>query len=106
MFGLKSAAAAESALSLAAAGEFAFVILNQAMGEGVVARPLGEAVLVAASLTMALTPLLTWLGARVGARRGAPPPSEQPATEEGEARVLVIGFGRVGHLVADMLTRH
>jgi CPA2 family monovalent cation:H+ antiporter-2 len=51
---------------------------------------------------------LTWLAAKLGARAAkerlesvAPPAEPAP-----EPRVLVVGFGRVGRLVADMLTRH
>jgi CPA2 family monovalent cation:H+ antiporter-2 len=104
LFGLKAAAAAETGLGLAAAGEFAFVILSQAMGASLVPKPLGAAVLVAASLTMALTPLLIALGARIGAAPHAEP--EAHPVPEGEPRVLIIGFGRVGRLVADMMDRH
>ena len=104
LFGLKGAASAETGLGLAAAGEFAFVILNQAMGAGLVAPPLGAAVLVSASLTMAFTPLLIALGARIGSTPHVQP-DERPVPQ-GEPRVLIIGFGRVGRLVAEMMDRH
>lgn len=109
-FGLSSRAAAESALTLAAGGEFAFVILDKAMGAKVVSAEVGQAVLVAATLTMFLIPVLTGLGARL-ARAAAVPTAEAPAAPSGEGeassgRVLVVGFGRVGRLVGEMLTRH
>jgi CPA2 family monovalent cation:H+ antiporter-2 len=101
-------ASAEIALPLAAGGEFAFVILDQAMGLAVVPRDVGQMVVVAATLTMALVPALAWLGRRIA--RGEPPPApeERPAApEDGTAPgVLVVGYGRVGQLVGDMLSRH
>ena len=97
-------ASAETALALAASGEFAFVILNQAMGAGIVGGAIGAAVLVAASLTMFLTPWLIALGARLDT--AAPPELVQADPAEGPPRVLVVGFGRVGHLVAEMMGRH
>jgi CPA2 family monovalent cation:H+ antiporter-2 len=110
LFGLRGRAAVESALALAAGGEFAFVILDNAMGAGVVSPRIGQAVLVAATLTMFLIPALTALGGRI-AKGAAAAPSEapEPSTDhEGEAagRVLVVGYGRVGRLVGEMLDRH
>ncbi len=104
-FGLTARAALEAGLALASAGEFAFVIVNQAMGAAIVPPELGEAVLVAAGLSMAAAPLLVAAGARLGTGRTAPP-EPLPEPPAGEARVLVIGYGRVGRLVADMLDRH
>jgi len=110
VFGLSGRAAAESALTLAAGGEFAFVILDNAMGARVVSPQIGQAVLVAATLTMFLIPFLTSLGARL-ARGVVAPTAEAPAPatlggEEPSGLVMVVGFGRVGRLVGDMLSRH
>ncbi len=109
LFGLRTPAALETGLALAAGGEFAFVILNQALAERIVAPALGEAMLVAAGLTMFVSPLMTSLGARLGAGWcGARPVPEAPPPPptDAEPRVLVVGYGRVGRLVAEMLTRH
>ncbi len=108
LFGLRTPAALETGLALAAGGEFAFVILNQALAERIVAPALGEAMLVAAGLTMFVSPLMTSLGARLGAGWGGarPAPEAPPPPSDTEPRVLVVGYGRVGRLVAEMLTRH
>jgi len=114
---LGSKASAEAALILAAGGEFAFVILDNAMGAQVVPRDVGQAVLVSATLTMFLIPGLAALGARLGRKVGAVKTSEAPPFEgvanepdrvgpEPTGQVLVIGYGRVGKLVGDMLGRH
>ncbi|TCS18280.1 cation:proton antiporter [Caulobacter sp. BK020] len=111
LLGLSGRAAVEAALTLAAGGEFAFVILDNAMGAGVVSGQVGQAVLVAATLTMFLIPLLSGTGGRL-TRRAAAPLSEAPEVaeehqgEEPRDRVLVVGYGRVGRLVGDMLDRH
>jgi len=107
-FRLKTRAAIEAALLLAGAGEFAFVILGQAMDQGLVDRTVGQTALVAATLSMFSIPFLAQLGLRLGGRKIAP--SELPPEPEGdndvEPRVLVVGYGRVGRLVGDMLRRH
>ncbi len=114
---LGTRASAEAALILAAGGEFAFVILDNAMGAQVVPRAVGQAVLVSATLTMFLIPVLAALGARLGrkvpvARTSEAPLGQGQADEpdrvgpEPSGQVLVIGYGRVGKLVGDMLGRH
>lgn len=108
-FGLKSRSAAEAALALAAGGEFAFVLVNQALSSHLMPRSLGYGAQAAVTLSMFLAPVLIELGGRIG-RAGAPslmsPAALPPAEPDGAPRVLVIGYGRVGRLVAEMLTRH
>jgi CPA2 family monovalent cation:H+ antiporter-2 len=111
LFGLKWRSAVEAAFLLAGAGEFAFVILGQAMDQKLVDRETGEAILVAATLSMTCIPFLAALGAKIGGRRIAPSelPSEADSATEGastDPRVIICGYGRVGKLVGEMLRRH
>jgi CPA2 family monovalent cation:H+ antiporter-2 len=109
LFGLKSRVALETALLLAAGGEFAFVILDSAMNAGVVGEAAGQTILVASTLSMICIPFLATIGAKLGGRPGANPDSVTVDPDpEGpvESGVLVIGYGRVGKLVGDMLGRH
>jgi CPA2 family monovalent cation:H+ antiporter-2 len=108
-FGIRGGAALETGLLLAAAGEFAFVVIAQAQEDGLLAAAQARALSVSATLTMFAIPVLGSLGARLGrgqdadeAARAAAPP-EIP---EAEPRVLVVGYGRVGQLVCEMLDRH
>jgi CPA2 family monovalent cation:H+ antiporter-2 len=110
LMGLSNRAAIEAALTLAAGGEFAFVILDNAMGANVVSSRIGQAVLVAATLTMFLIPFLSGIGGRL-ARKTVATVSEAPDVpehqgEEPLGRVLVVGYGRVGRMVGEMLDRH
>ncbi len=102
--------ALESALLLAGGGEFAFVILTTAMGEGIVSRSLGQTILVASTLSMFCIPLLALAGAKLAKRKahgeGLAETPESASTKPEEQPVLVIGYGRVGKLVGDMLSRH
>lgn len=112
IFGLAAAlrfrlrSAFETALLLAAAGEFAFVILAQAMRAGLVEPLVGQSLLVSATLTMALIPLLARLGVGVGGSTRAAGLAVEPAVKPGEGPVLIVGYGRVGKLVGEMLRRH
>jgi len=103
---LKTGVAAEVALSLAAGGEFAFVILSTAIAAHVIPRQMGQSVVMAATLSMFAIPALSALGAHLGAQAETPASVPEPATDDGPARVLVVGYGRVGRMVGDMLSRH
>lgn len=115
LMGLNRRAAIEAALILAAGGEFAFVLMDNAIGAEVVSRNVGQAVLVSATLTMFLIPALAALGGYLGRKSAPAAISEAPQSTprepdrvgpEPQGQVLVIGYGRVGKLVGDMLGRH
>lgn len=114
LFGLPWRGALEAGLLLAGGGEFAYVILSAAMGDGIVPRPLGQMVLVSSTISMMCIPLLAALGLKLGGRKTggqglAAEPVASPAADPGAAeppKVLVVGYGRVGKLVGDMLHRH
>ena len=58
------------------------------------------------AIGLTITPLLARLG-QVVARRVEPQPTFQGLADDSDKpRVIILGFGRVGRLVADMLARH
>lgn len=105
LFGLSSGASFEAAMALAGGGEFAFVILGQASGTEIAPGSLLRPLLVAVTLSMFATPALVALGGfidrRLSARglQGAP----EAAPVRRDRQVLIVGMGRVGRLVADIL---
>ena len=109
LFGLRSPPAIEAGLLLAGGGEFAFVILSAAMGDGIVDRAIGQTVLVSSTLSMMCIPLLAALGLKLGGRKVSGEglsPEPAPVADGETPRVLVVGYGRVGRLVGEMLSRH
>ena len=110
LFGLKAGAALETGLMVGAGGEFAFVILQQATSSRLLDPALSQALVVSATLSMFAIPALGALGSRLGRAQAradgaavAAPPDEAPALRP---RVLIVGYGRVGKLVGEMLGRH
>lgn len=99
------AVAAHVGLLLAAPSETGLVVLAAAVAAGAIAGPLAELALLTVALGLAVAPLLGLAGSRVEAwLAGAYPiDASLPAAP---ARTVLIGFGRVGHMVADMLDRH
>jgi CPA2 family monovalent cation:H+ antiporter-2 len=109
LFRLKGRGALETGLALAAGGEFAFIVVTQATAAHLLPEGTGQASLTAVTLSMFAIPALTALGARIGRGGGDASPKDNlpPSLPSGtEARVLIVGYGRVGRLVAEMLTHH
>ncbi|WP_157138698.1 cation:proton antiporter domain-containing protein [Asticcacaulis biprosthecium] len=108
-FGLSPRSAVETAAVLGPAGEFAFVIIDEAIGHKVLDSGFGQAVILAAILSMFSIPFLAAIASRIGKQVQPQKTAEAPEViSEGEtaARVIVVGYGRVGALVADMLKEH
>jgi CPA2 family monovalent cation:H+ antiporter-2 len=109
-FGASWLAALEAGLLLGPGGEFAFIVVSAAMAHGLLESAAGSTILTVVALTMAVLPLLSLLWVRIEKQFGAEPlvPSEvavEPPDDE-HVRAIVIGHGRVGRLVCEMLTRH
>jgi len=93
---------------LCTAGEFAFVLLPVAAGLGLMPPEISQPVTALAALTMLLGPIMsTLIEKSLKARPEAPshPELEGQIGQEGElsSRVIVIGFGRFGQIVNQVL---
>jgi monovalent cation:H+ antiporter-2, CPA2 family len=110
MNGLETRSALEVAGYLGPAGEFAFVIMDQAMGLKLIGADIGQAIILSAILSLFTVPLIAGVMEKiidaVSRDQGLPPMSEAPELVSEEADVLIIGYGRVGALVAEMLQKH
>jgi len=102
----------ETALVLGPAGEFAFIIIGSAVAAKLFPDRLAQSILLLATITMVMIPFLARIGARIGtrmARRKALADTNTAvanAPVQATGHVIVIGFGRVGQLVSEMLGRH
>lgn len=106
--GSSLAEAARTGLLLGQAGEFGFVLFGLAAASGVFGVEEASVLTAIAVMSMALTPVVLKIAdRRIAARRdevdgetGLPDPGEMP-----QAPVLVVGFGRFGQTVAQVLSR-
>jgi len=96
----------EIAWLLAPGGEFAFVILALAMDSALIWPSLGGKLMVSVTLSMFLIPIAALILDRLSARAAASAVTFDTPEAEPEGRVIVIGYGRVGQMVGDMLTTH
>jgi CPA2 family monovalent cation:H+ antiporter-2 len=107
-FGLTGSVRAHLALLLGPGGEFAFVLLSVGTAAGTIPLPQAEDLAIAVTLGMMFIPALASLAGRFASTRpeaGADPEPPGPPSEL-SSHVLIVGFGRVGRLVAEMMARH
>lgn len=105
-FATRLGAAAELALLLAQAGEFAFVVVTLARRGELVTEPAAQFITSVVGLTMLATPLLAVAARRLGERlsvRDHRQHAPQPGLDEFRDHVVIGGYGRVGQTVARLL---
>jgi len=109
-FGVPWAASVETSLLLAPGGEFAFIGIGLATQFGLVQPGIAAGVLAVVSLTMGTLPFVSLFARRAAQRVAKKVTGDAPATPLPPAdhakRVIVVGHGRVGQLVCDLLDKH
>ncbi|HKU65450.1 MAG TPA: YbaL family putative K(+) efflux transporter [Rhizomicrobium sp.] len=105
LFGIKPASALTIAVSLAQIGEFSFILADLSIGLGLLPGSARDLILGASILSIFLNPLLFALAAgREAAAQAAPSPDmPRPAPEPTKltGHAVLVGYGRVGRLIAD-----
>ncbi|WP_159998616.1 monovalent cation:proton antiporter-2 (CPA2) family protein [Roseomonas sp. 18066] len=104
VFGHPPATALRAALILAQGGEFGFVLYSAAAAAGVMGGDLASLLVALVTLSMAVTPPLLRMAPKILSRCGRPMPEEDFSDARGS--VMVVGFGRMGQLVTQVLQRH
>ncbi len=106
--GLRTSASTEAGILLASPSETTLIVLATALSVGLINAEAAGFWQMVTAVGLTITPLLALLGRRVARRleRDAPDTTTPPDEDDPHARVLIIGGGRVGTLVADMLRAH
>jgi CPA2 family monovalent cation:H+ antiporter-2 len=110
-FGQPAGTAVFVGLSLAQAGEFAFVLFTLAIAGGALSQEVGGLALLVVALSIALTPLLLRLGRTVSERMSRREMEDPMGALDREAHdlrrhVLILGLGRAGRTVVRLLEAH
>jgi monovalent cation:H+ antiporter-2, CPA2 family len=101
--------ALETGLLLGPGGEFAFVVIGVAVAAQLVDHSAASFTLAVTSITMALIPLLAFAVRRVAPRlevRKTLHPELLAVPPSGQTGAIVVGHGRVGQVVCDLLDAH
>jgi glutathione-regulated potassium-efflux system ancillary protein KefC/glutathione-regulated potassium-efflux system protein KefB len=102
--GYSTACARNLAVALPQGGEFAFVLFGVAAAHQIMDKSVADMLIVVVTLSMALTPAFFSLNEAIEKRwlRSDKPP-DFDKIDEGENRVIIAGFGRVGQIVGRIL---
>ena len=105
MFGVRRGTAAETGLLMAAPSETTLIVLTAASSALLIQPGTAQFWQIVTAIGLTITPLLAWLGRRL-ARQVDRASLALPGEASDEPQTVILGFGRVGRLVADMLTVH
>jgi CPA2 family monovalent cation:H+ antiporter-2 len=106
--GARKSVAAEAGVIMASPSETTLIVLGTAAAARLITPDTAAFWQIVTAIGLTITPLLAKLGQvaarRVDLRSGAQ--SAVPGPDETAESVVIIGFGRVGRLVSEMLTAH
>jgi CPA2 family monovalent cation:H+ antiporter-2 len=102
--GARRSTATETGILMASPSETTLIVLGTATSAALIQPGTAQFWQIVTAIGLTITPVLARVGQRL-ARRVDPAPVIAE-TETAEPRVVIVGCGRVGRLVAEMLTRH
>ncbi len=105
LMGARRGTSLEAGILLASPSETTLIVLSAALTAQLISREAAQFWQIVTAIGLTVTPLLAILGRRLAKQvdRAAPSPFAEPGDGP---RAIIIGFGRVGRLVADMLGEH
>lgn len=110
LFGVPWSTSMETSLLLAPGGEFAFIGIGLATQFRLIDAGVAAGVLAVVSLTMGTLPFVALAARRIHKHLDVEAPSRPSSTllppDDHTKRVIVVGHGRVGQLVCDLLDKH
>ncbi len=99
----------ESAILLSQAGEFGLLVIGSMLTAGLLAENIGQFMLIVVGMTMFITPIITPIARKIGAfvENNSHEDKNYHANqaEQFEGHVVIFGFGRIGRVVADKLSK-
>lgn len=106
MMGARRGTATETGILMSSPSETTLIVLAAATSAQLIQPGTAQFWQIVTALGLTVTPLLSMVG-KIMARRVDSAEAPRAAPEaDGQPRAIIVGFGRVGRLVADMLTRH
>lgn len=107
--GARNAVAAETGVLMASPSETTLIVLGSATAAQLIGRETASFWQIVTAIGLTVTPLLARIGRAAGSRFAGQAMATQldASLETAElGQVVILGFGRVGRMVADMLTAH
>lgn len=103
--GARPGTATETGILMSSPSETTLIVLATAASVQLISPPAAQFWQTVTAIGLTITPALAWIGKRAGRRVDSQQaPVELPETDN--PRAIIVGMGRVGRLVADMLKVH
>ena len=103
--GTQRGVAIETGVMMASPSETSLIVMAAAATAGLVPRATADFWTIVTAIGLTVTPLLAAAGKRLG-KRVDHAVADRDEQVTGEGRTVIFGFGRVGRMVAEMLTEH
>ena len=106
--GARTSVAAETGVLMASPSETTLIVLSTATAAQLIQADTAAFWQIVTAIGLTITPLLAKVGRMAGRSMDSQGTSElgDALQEGGPGKVVIVGFGRVGRIVADMLSRH
>ncbi len=104
LMGARSGTATETGILMASPSETTLIVLAAATSAQLVGAETAQFWQTVTAIGMTVTPLLALAGRKLGRRVDRAEPVIEPAETAG--RAIIIGFGRTGRIVAELLAEH
>lgn len=106
LMGARRATATETGILMASPSETTLIVLAAATSAMLIQPGTAQFWQIVTAIGLTITPLLAMLGKHMASRVEPTPTLEDADGDPNEPRVIIVGFGRVGMLIAQMLKRH
>ncbi|MBC2666489.1 cation:proton antiporter [Novosphingobium flavum] len=104
--GARAGTSAEAGILLASPSETTLIVLAAAVSAGLIHRDAAQFWQAVTAIGLTVTPILAIAGRWLARRVDRATTHHHVEPDENDPRAFIIGFGRVGRLVADMLREH
>lgn len=104
--GVRRGVALETGIIMASPSETSIIVLSTASAAGIVAASDAAFWSTVTALGLTVTPLLAAAGKSIGRRIEKSHVSTETVEGQAKGRIVIFGFGRVGHMIADLLITH
>ncbi|MCT2400708.1 cation:proton antiporter [Novosphingobium mangrovi (ex Huang et al. 2023)] len=106
LMGARRGTAAETGILMSSPSETTLIVLSAAASAQLIQQGTAQFWQIVTAIGLTVTPLLSMAGKMMARRVDGVDAPHQPAEDDDQPRTIIVGFGRVGRLVADMLAQH
>ncbi len=106
MMGARRSTAVETGIMMSSPSETTLIVLSAAATAQLIQPQTAQFWQIVTAIGLTITPILALIGRNIGRRVDVAPAHTADDGDAADGRAIILGYGRVGQLVADMMMRH